>query len=73
MKMWQALGESWYGSDPYLAHWLQVSVFLLVMGVLLLLVLDVRRMAGRRVKHRQRRQDAGSDAQISSNDCIEEN
>jgi heme/copper-type cytochrome/quinol oxidase subunit 2 len=43
----QALGEAWRGTDPYLAHWLGVMLYLMVTGVLLLVVMDLRRLVNR--------------------------
>jgi hypothetical protein len=45
--VWQALAEGWRGTDPYLAHWLLVTLYLLVVGVALLVVLDLRRLVNR--------------------------
>lgn len=43
----QAVAEAWSGRDAYLAHWLAVTPYLTVAGVLLLVVLDLRRLVNR--------------------------
>jgi hypothetical protein len=45
--VWQALGETWRETDPYLAHWLGVTLYLIVIGVLLLVVMELRRLVNR--------------------------